>query len=277
MRKILLFLTVVLFAVSCGKSNIGPDPDPVGPPSPPQPPAEESNTLPTKVVLEVNGETKTYTFSYVSGTKKIDKIMRNEGWGESYEYEGDLITKTHFKEGEYNKYEYENNVLVREIGYREGKPVGKMEFKYSANSASEIEQYKYENGGWVLDYSEGGNVSLEFDSNGNLIKGEADAGDMGHLKINVTYDNMNTPIVNILGWSKINILGGIPLGDNIDFIDIIGRRNNPSKVTVVSGEGNMDFTYTYEFKDTENPKFPTKITGKQNNEVLFSATITYKK
>lgn len=275
MKKILLFLSIVLLSISCSKSTV--EPDPIEPPSPPLPPVEESNTLPVKVVLQLEGKTKTYNFSYVSNTKKLEKITTSEERVESYEYEGDLITKIEYREGDYSKYEYENNILVREFGYRDSKQVSKLEFGYLTNNAFTIKPYEYKNGEWILDNSEGGNVSAEFDSNGNLLKGETEIGDMGKTKINVTYDNKNTPIVNILGWSKINILSGVPLGDNIDFIDIIGRRNNPSKVTVTSEGGNMDFTYTYEFNDTDNPKFPTKISGKLNNVALFSATITYKK
>ncbi|TCK84835.1 hypothetical protein [Albibacterium bauzanense] len=276
MKKVLLFLSVVLLSVSCSKNTVDPDP-PIGPLSPPLPPATESNTLPVKVVLELEGKTKTYNFSYVSNTKKLEKITTSEERIESYEYEGDLITKIQYREGDYNTYEYENSILVREFEYRGSKQISKLEFGYLNNNAFTIKPYANKDGEWILDNSEGGDVSVEFDSNGNLLKGETELGDMGHLKINVTYDDKNSPIVNIPGWSKINILGGVPLGDNIDFVDIIGRRNNPSKVTITSEGGNMDFTYTYEFNDTDNPKFPTKISGKQNNVTLFSATITYKK
>ena len=275
MKKTILFLSVImLLSVSCSKSKI--DPDPVGPPAPPPPPpAEEQKALPTKVVMETEGGTETYVISYISNSQKIEKITitgTDFNSEERYTYKGDLIDKIEYNNGEdYTQFQYENNALVREISYRDHQEMDKTEYEYPANQSVKQRQYVYEDGDSQLD----GDVLFELDANGNLVKGEADFGDDGSIEITATYDDKNTPVVNISGWSQIRLTGGIPLGDNIDFADIAGRRNNPSKVVAnVSGEL-MSITYTYEFKDEKNPNFPTKIIGKLGDETLFSAVISY--
>jgi hypothetical protein len=46
-------------------------------------------------------------------------------------------------------------------------------------------------------------------------------------------------------------------------------------VSAVTHEGDIDISYTYEFKDEKNLKFPTKVFGKLNGQVLFMAEISY--
>jgi hypothetical protein len=276
MKKIILFFAAAIFIASCSSTDNNPDPNPSGPPNPPSPPSVEAKVLPSKVVMETekNGVV-TYTISYVSDTQKIEKVTiigtdRNNE--EHYFYKGDLIDKIEYgSSSNFIQYEYENSVLIRETGYRENQEVQKKEYEYPTSQTVKQTEYEYENGTWQLN----GEMLFSFDSNSNLVKGEADFGDKGNLQVIAVYDDKNTPVINIIGWSKIYFTGGIPLGDNIDFTDIAGRRNNPLKVSAVTHEGDIDISYTYEFKDEKNLKFPTKVFGKLNGQVLFMAEISY--
>jgi len=275
MKKTILFLsTILLLSVSCSKSTV--EPDPAGPPAPPPPPpAEEQKALPTKVVMETANGIKTYIISYISDSQKIEKIITTgTDWNneERYTYKGDLIDKIEYNDGkDYTQFQYENNVLVRGISYRDNQEMEKTEYQYPTNQSVKQSQYMREDGEWQLE----GEMLFDLDANGNLVKGEADFGSEGDVKLTAMYDDKNTPVVNITGWSEIRFTGGIPLGDNIDFVDIAGRRNNPAKVVAnVSGE-TVNIVYTYEFKDEKNPKFPTKIVGKLNDAEIFSAAISY--
>lgn len=276
MKKIILFLAAAMFVVSCSSSDNNLDPNPPGPPNPPSPPSVEAKALPLKVVMETekNGVV-TYTISYVADTQKINKITitgtdRNNE--ERYTYKGDLIDKIEYgSNGDYTQYEYQNDALVRETSYRNNELVQKQEYEYQTNQSLKQKEYEYQNGEWLLK----GNILANFDNNGNLVGGTVDFGDKGNLQLTATYDNKNTPVANITGWSKVQLLGGIPLGDNIDFVDIAGRRNNPEKVLAIMNEENINITYSYEFKDEKNPQFPTKVIGKLNNVILFTAEISY--
>ncbi|TDS53981.1 hypothetical protein [Myroides indicus] len=276
MKNIIFFFAAVMLVASCSSSDNNPDPNPSGPPNPPSPPSVEAKVLPSKVVMETekNGVV-TYTISYVSDTQKINKITitgtdRNNE--ERYIYKGDLIDKIEYgSNGDFVQYEYENSMLVREIAYRQNQQNDKTEYKYLTNQSVEKKQYERKDGAWVLS----GEMLFNFDSNGNLVKGEADFGSEGNVELTATYDNKSTSVVNIEGWTQIHFTGGIPLGDNIDFVDIVGRRNNPVQISAVTHEGDIDIAYTYEFKDEKKPKFPTKAIGKLNNQILFTAEISY--
>jgi len=278
MGGILFLATVTLAAVSCTKNSNEPDKQGPTDLDPPPPPVAEAHTLPVKIVVETDKAIDTYTIAYLPDTDKIEKITKESGSVESYQYKDDLIEKIQYgasDNGDFKKFEYDNSALVREIYYRQNAPIGKTEYGYPSGTSLATTQYKYENEEWKAD---GAPAILEFDANGNLIKGKGNAGDIGEVRINLTYDNNNTSMINVGGWSKINFTGGVPLGDNISFEDIFGRRNNPINVAVTATDGsmNIDISYTYEFNDTENPKFPTQITGKENNNVLFTAKISYK-
>lgn len=278
MRGILFLSTAMLAAVSCTKSGNEPEKqDPVNL-DPPPPPAAETHTLPVKIVMEAGEAKNTYTLSYLPDTDKIDKIEEEGGNVEFYHYEGDLIGKIQYGDeanGDFQKFEYENKALVKEIHYRDNKQVGKVEYSYPSGTSVVINHYKYENDQWEPDEDP---ITLHFDANGNLITGKGSAGDLGEIQISLTYDSNNTSMINVAGWSKTNFTGGVPLGDNISFQDILGRRNNPTNVAVTSAGGTMamNITYTYAFNDVENPKFPTQITGKANGNILFTAKISYK-
>ena len=63
------------------------------------------------------------------------------------------------------------------------------------------------------------------------------------------------------------------MGDNMGAEDVIGRKSNPTTtVAKQAGTTLLDMTFTYEFNDNNNPKFPTKITGSGRP---FTLTIVY--
>lgn len=270
MKKLaLLLFTCVLTVVSCKKGSNDPT-DLVTPPQEPKiemPPGAESGTLPMKVLLSTNGTSVAYNITYQQGTKKIDKITSSNGNVDTYHYKGNLIDKIEYGTGgAYSNYEYDNDALIRVTHYiSSGQSVGKTEYTYPSNTKVTFVESRYENNTWEADEP----VSLEFDGKGNVVKGAS-----GGLLATVTYDDKNSPFVNVAGWSKIHFTGGIPLGDNVDIADIVGRRNNPT-ATKVTGTASLDLGFSYEFEDANNSKFPTKITGTQSSSTAFTAEICY--
>ena len=168
----------------------------------------------------------------------------------------------------YSKFEYQNNALVRETRYQASQPVAKSEYTYPATNKIQFVEFKYKNDKWE---QSGDPVNLEFNTKGNLTKAES-----GKTKVSVSYDDKNAPFLNVAGWPDFNFTGGVPMGDNVGFADVVGRRNNPTKTTATeAGTPLMDLAFTYEFNDTQNPKFPTKITGRENGRTKFTLVISY--
>src|SRR5690606_21312466 len=144
---------------------------------------------------------------------------------------------------------------TREEYTRSGQVVEKTEYTYPSSNKITIVNSHEDEGNWETEEP----ITLEFDSKGNVIKGGQEG-----LQAMVSYDSKNSPFLNAEGWFKINFTGGIPLGDHVDISDIVGRRNNPTHTKVTEeGTSLLDLTFGYEFSDTDNAKFPTKITGKQ--------------
>jgi hypothetical protein len=277
MRKLTVLLAAfVTIAVSCKKASNDPNP---GPPEEPgiekpgieAPPEAESNALPMKVVMTNEaGQSETYTITYLPNSKKIDHITRSNGAVEIYHYTGDMIDKRVYGTdgSNYTKFEYQNNALVRETRYQASQPVSKSEFTYPSGNKMQVVEFKYKNDKWE---QAGDLINFEFDKKGNLTKGES-----GKIKVGVSYDDKNVPFLNVAGWSSIHFTGGIPLGDNTGYEDVVARRNNPTKTTATeAGVPLLDLAFTYEFNDTQNPKFPTKITGKENGRTKFTLVISY--
>lgn len=103
-------------------------------------------------------------------------------------------------------------------------------------------------------------AEFSYDNKRNFINAKLKDGTNDIGTATITYDNKNAPFVNVSGWNHLRFTGGAPLGDNVDFQDIMGIRNNPIKLTGDMGGENVEVNYTYEFKDSKNPSFPTKIT-----------------
>lgn len=276
MRKLTVLLAaVVTIAVSCKKDLNNPNPGPEEPgiekPGVEAPPEAERNALPMKVVMtNEGGQSETYAITYLANSKKIDRITRPNGAVEIYHYTGDLIEKISYGTGgsDYTKFEYQDNALFREIRYQASLPVAKTEYTYPSGNKIQIVEFRYKNDKWE---QEGDPVNLEFDKKGNLTKGES-----GKIKAGVSYDDKNAPFLNVAGWSGIHFTGGIPLGDNVGFEDVVARRNNPTKTTATEAATPLlDLAFTYEFSDAQNPKFPTRITGKQNGITKFTVVISY--
>lgn len=265
-KTLFLFLMIVLGAASCKKQSAKPDDEQPGGIEVPTPPEEESRSLPSMVVITNGDLTDTYDFHYIQGTRKLQKITKNNGNSEVYHYEGDLIKRIDFSDVDYKTYIYENNNLVQEIDYRDGMPRDKAEIVHDGNGKLTLHQYAYKDNNWLKENT----ILIEYDNNGNLKKGNATG-----ISVNMEYDNKNVPGLNITGMNKINFLGGVPMGDRIDFSDMTGRRNNPTKVNItIVGVGSQAINYTYEFGNSNHPKFPTKITGTGDGK-SFSAIITY--
>ncbi len=275
MRKLTVLLAAfVMIAVSCKKvsTNPGPPEEPgIVKPGVEAPPEAERNALPMKLVItNEGGQSETHTITYLPGSKKIDRISRLNGSVEIYHYIGDLIDKIDYGTNgtDYTKFEYQNNELVRQTHYQNSLPARKNEYAYPLSNKMQVVEFKYKNDKWE---QQGDPINLEFDSKGNLTKGES-----GKMKAGVSYDDKNAPFLNVTGWSKINFTGGIPLGDNISFRDVLARRNNPTKTTATeAGTPLLDLAFTYELSDTQNPKFPTKVTGKENGRTKFTVVISY--
>lgn len=271
MRKIyLLLLLVLVIAASCKKKSATPDSDDGIPPA-------EAKTLPASIIMTSNGETKTYTISYVENSTKIDKISSSQGRVDFYIYEGDFITKKY--EGNkssdhYDAYSYANNKLMKEESFRGGKLSDMVEFSYSGAKTQALFK-EYHNNNW----QETVKLQFSYDAKGNLSAAEMSEQGTAMGAATVSYDSNNSPFMNVSGWGIIKFVGGLPLGDNIDFEDIISVRNNPMKLTGTMMGDNVEVIYSYEFKDSKNPKFPTKITGKKTQgtqNATFMAEITYK-
>ena len=256
---------LIMTIVSCKKKSNDPEPAiiPTGPDIE-VPPAAEANTLPVKVRIG----TKIYTITYQSGSKKIDKITKSDGGVETYHYTGDLIDKIDYDAAgnDYTKFEYnEKGALIRETHYRSGNAAAKTEYTYPSADKVTFTESEYKNNNWKA----GEPATLEFDGKGNVVKGGSK-----DIQVSVSYNDKNTPFLNVTGWSKIHFTGGIPLGDNVDVEDVVGRRNNPIK-TKVTGAALLDLDFNYEFGDNNNAKFPTKITGKEGTETAFIVEVCY--
>ncbi len=268
MKKItLLFLALIMAVVSCKDENGGPDS--TGPDIEPPPPAE-ANTLPRQVVVRNNGEVTDYRITYQSGSKKIDKITRSDGIVETYHYNGqNLIERIDYaingNDGN-TVFFYSNDVLTRSESTRSGQLIEKVEYTYPSSGKITITNSHNNGGTWETESP----ITLEFDSKGNVVKGNQD-----QIQATVTYNDKNSPLLNVAGWSKIHFTGGIPGGDNVDLSDIVGRRNNPINTKMSNGTESMDLKFSYEYTDTENAKFPTKITGKDDGQTKFTAEICY--
>lgn len=279
MKRILLLFTGVLILVSCSKDN-SEDPKPSGPdPEPglqnPEPPApEETNALPVTIIVKEGDKTTISTVHYHPDTKKIDKISEEGGRVERYQYDGDLIEKIMFGQennGDYKVFEYEEGMLTSEILYRNNGLKSKAEYSYPSSSKMEVKNFEYNEDQWE---QEGGTIFFTFDAKGNLINAEGDTEDIEGLKIDLTYDSKNAPFINVQGWAQIYFTGGIPLGDNVSYEDVIGRKNNPIKTTVnISGDAAMNMSFAYEFEDDDNKNFPTKITLNKEDEVIITEII----
>lgn len=161
-----------------------------------------------------------------------------------------------------------------EIENRNGQAINKSTYEYLPNSKVKISEYRFINNNWK---EEGEAINLTFDTKGNIVSGKGTPEDGVELQITGTYDQKYSPLYNITGWAKINILSGIPFGDNIDIVDAFGRSNNPISIRASSTNGlmNITFNFTYEFNDVNNSKFPTKVICKEGTNTVFSAKITY--
>lgn len=263
-KTTLLFFSAALLFAACKKDSVDPG---SGGPGVPPPPGDENSTLPSKIVVAEGDNSSTYVISYLADTKKLDKIVRDDGAAETFEYEGDLITKISYGGENYTLYEYDDNKLKTATEIREGNKTAKVEYTYPDDKKVNLMNYNWEDDEWEPDMG----IELELDENGNLAKGNA-----GDISADLLYDSKNSPFINVTGWSATNYLGGVPMGENISFQDIVGRTNNPVKATVIMDPDAdpVDIIYTYEFNDDSNPKFPTKING----DILgrsISANITY--
>ncbi|HRP17172.1 MAG TPA: hypothetical protein PL128_04175 [Ginsengibacter sp.] len=277
MKKVTLyFLAASMIAISCSKDKPGSGPEENNGPDIETPSTGESGTFPTKIVLVAGSETTTYNISYLPNSNKIEKIDKGNAGLETFEYEGDLIKKIAYgnSDGNYRKYEYSNNQLSRETYYNNGQTGEKNEYTYPSEKKVTMTNYEYNNGVWT----KGGTFNLEFDSKGNLIKGSGGATEMNEMAINLSYDlDKSSPILNITGWQKANLTGGGIIGDNVDISDLLGRRNNPTQTSLAMlGEDPLVLNYSYEYTDSRHPTFPTKITGKNGDNPVFTATITYR-
>lgn len=285
MKKLTLLILLAATAIVACKKKSGTT-DPVDPPQTNpggnhEQPNPETASLPQKIVMTSGGETWTYTISYQSNTAKIDKITRNDGMAETYLYDGNLITKKTTKAEDYDVYTYTSEKLTTEENYRGNKSSGKIEFNYSGSkTTATFKEYNENEKKW----EEGVKVEFNYNTKGNLADAKILAGGETAGQVAITYDDKNSPFLNVLGWAKIGYFGGAPLGNNIGFEDIVGIVNNPVKLTGQTMDEktakpiDVETNYSYEFKDTKTPKFPTKITGtrKMGTTVTFTAEITYK-
>lgn len=253
---------MAMLFTACKKTNSPAEDDRNNPPS------QETNALPSKIVMSVAGVTKTYDFFYQAGTKKLDKIVESGGITERYEYDGDLIRKVDFGNNNYRSLTYANGKMTEEVFYRQGEPHKRNSLSYPSATKVTMEESTMEDGQWVKENT----ILLDLDASQNVVK--ASSATLG-VVASMQFDAKNTPMMNIAGWEKTTFLGGIPLGNNIDIYDIVGRTNNPSKTSVVTDTDTVTIDYTYEFNDSDHPKFPTKISGTVMGKI-FSATITYK-
>lgn len=271
MKKILLILIVLVIGIaSCKKKSDYPEPiiDPEEP-GVEVPPASEANTLPMKMSINANGKSEVYTITYQSGTKKIAKIEKSNGPLETYQYAGDLIERINYGSAgnDYTMFEYsEKGALIRKTHYQSSNLATKIEYSYPSESKVTFVESEYKNNNWETRET----TTLEIDSKGNFIKGSSNK----ELQVTLSYDNKNSPFLNVTGWSKIHYTGGVPLGDNIDVKDVVGRRNNPVK-TKVTGRVALNLAFSYEFGDSNNLKFPTKIIGEEGDKTSFSLEICY--
>ena len=279
-RTYLLLLMIAVTIVSCKKSDnresikepeepVIDDPD--NPDNGEQPNPETATLLQT-IVMTSNGATKTYTITYQGNTAKIDKIAENGGTFTTYVYDGEHIQKVYWgseNSDDYNAYSYDGSGrLTKDDNFRSSGEDGVTQLSYSGNKTI------------VSGEGVGGmEIELSYDS-GNLTG--AVLSDEGTVagEVAITYDDKNAPFKNVVGWKEIRYLVGAPLGDNIGFEDILGAGNNPLKLTGTFGGSNVEVNYVYEFSDSKNPKFPTKLTGTKKVGTAaaetFVAEITYK-
>lgn len=270
----LLFFACVVTIAFCTDKKADPNPDGSEDPDKKEqtnPPAE---TLPEKIVMTSGGETKTYTIIYQGSSKKIDKITAAAGGSSTtYLYDGEHIHKVYWgpeNSEDYNLYSYDGSGrLTKDENHRSGGDTETTNFSYSGTKT-------VVSGGGV-----GGlQVEISYDGKGNLIGAVLTNDGDNAGDVSITYDGKNAPFLNVVGWKKIRYLIGAPLGDNIGFEDILGAGNNPLKLTGTFGGSNVEVTYAYEFSDSKNPKFPTRVTGTKkvgsDPAVTFEAKITYK-
>src|SRR5690606_9020178 len=111
------------------------------------PPASEASTLPKKIVVRSGSNSESYTITYQSGSKKINKITKSNGVVETYRYKGDLIERIDFNTNEgdgHAELEYDNdNKLIRETHYRSSNAVEKKEYTYPADNKITINSSVY--------------------------------------------------------------------------------------------------------------------------------------
>jgi len=262
-----LLLACIMAVVSCKDNGEDPnDPDNGEDGNP-----DVETTLPKTIEMSFEGDTRTYNITYQGDTKKIDKISRS-GLVETYVYdENNRIQKIYrgsANDGDYNLYTYDGSGrLIKEEGYRPDESPTVSEIDYSGTKP-------------VVSLRGEGEVELTHDSKGNLTNAALIFGGTSAGAVSLTYDDKNAPFKNVVGWSEVYYLVGAPLGDNIWLEDIAGAGNNPLKLTGSFMGQIANITYVYEFKDSKNPKFPTRVTGTKkvgsDPAVTFEAKITYK-
>jgi len=268
MRKFtLLFFAAMMAFVSCKDKGGDPKPEEIEDSTEIEvPPPAEANTLPRQIVLRSNRQVESYKITYKSGNK-IDKITKSNEEVQTYHYNGqgliERIDYSGFGDRGSIAYTYNGTVLIRSEIIQSDIVTGKIEYAYPSDGKVTYTELSLENGRWKTEPP----VTLEYDSKGNLIRGS-----QGSTQLTITNDDKNSPFVNVAGWSKIHLIAGVS-GENVD-IDIFGRRNNPTNTKMTESQS-MNRKFIYEFTDTENPKFPTKVTGKEGNETVFTAEICY--
>ena len=291
MNRIITFLIIGLVAASCSNSDSDPIPpdNKEGIPIDPAP-TEEVALLPKTIRIEAR-ETAVYQIEYKGDSGQIDKITVNNGESEAFIYNNGLIEKKEYINNDPNwngfkKYDYSNKVLQEEVSYRNNEPIEKVGYTFKVDNRLEMINSKFREGVWKQSDTA---INLKFDSKGNLALGEGtvdieEDGEIlgvGAARFDVEYNTTHTPFLYVDGISQINYLTGIFMGDNPGWDEIFGRRNNLTRSSFVvrdKGEVIMEtiIVYTYEYSDARNKKFPTKITGTEQGEVLFTALITYK-
>lgn len=283
MIKRLLLCSIALFILACQsdsepelqKNNDGIPTDP--------PPAEEVMLLPKTIHFSGNNPI-TYTLEYEVNTAKLKQIISDHGSTDSFIYQEKLIGKITYEENRGNslfkghtQYTYQDKVLNENVVYRDNNPFEKTTYTFLPNSILQIQNYGYENQSWK---SKSEAIQLQYDAKGNLqsgtgsIEDESDA-TSNTIQINLKYNDTHSPLLSIEGLSKINYLSGVFMGDKPMWSEPFGRRNNVTELHIKTGDDLIKLTYTYEYTDTRNTKFPTKITLKKNQQPYFTITLTY--
>lgn len=229
MRKIILFLSASLFALSSCNTDS-------------ESKSSDSYVLPKKYIYEgANGSTykSTQTITYYGN--RIVSIEADDGGKSTYTYTGNLITKivNDNVDGDYvghsiTEYFYENDKLKS------------YTTTSTSNMSSKVYKYKtlysYNGDGTILTKNyviEDGNENLQWTSrstiaNGNLVKYEGLNSD-GTVNYTSTYeyDDKSNPFRNVLGMDKL-VAGGN------------GCVNNMTKITT-PGHTEDDWVKTYQY------------------------------